>query len=66
MTKSALMDFKSDLFEELTTFLTPEKTIDKKWLSRKKFRKLPGIAGDKIQPQEITESSVSTKLAKTM
>jgi hypothetical protein len=53
MTKSDLMDFKSDLFKELKAFLAPEKPTDKKWLRSSEVRKLLGISTGTLHSAKI-------------
>lgn len=66
MTKSDLMDFKSDLFKELKAFLAPEKPIDKKWLRSNEVRKLLGISTGTLQTLRNNGTLSFTKIGGTM
>lgn len=66
MTKSDLMDFKSDLFKELKAFLAPEKPIDKKWLRSNEVRKLLGISAGTLQTLRNNGTLSFTKIGGTM
>jgi len=66
MTKSDLMDFKSDLFKEIRAILAPEKPIDKKWLRSSEVRKLLGISGGTLQTLRNNGTLKFTKIGGTM
>lgn len=66
MTKSDLMDFKSDLFRELKAFLAPEKPADKKWLRSNEVRKLLGISAGTLQTLRNNGTLSFTKIGGTM
>lgn len=66
MTKSDLMEFKSDLFKELKAFLAPEKPTDKKWLRSIEVRKLLGISSGTLQTLRNNGTLKFTKIGGTM
>ncbi|MGO4876002.1 helix-turn-helix domain-containing protein [Pedobacter psychrotolerans] len=66
MTKSDLMDFKSDLFKELKAFLAPEKPTDKKCLRSNEVRKLLGISTGTLQTLRNNGTLSFTKIGGTM
>ncbi|RZJ86209.1 MAG: DNA-binding protein [Chryseobacterium sp.] len=66
MTKSDLMDFKSDLSKELKAFLTSEKTTDKKWLRSNEVRELLGISAGTLQTPRNNGTLSFTKIGGTM
>lgn len=66
MTKSDLMEFKSDLFKELKAFLAPEKPMNKKWLRSSEVRKLLGISSGTLQTLRNNGTLKFTKIGGTM
>ena len=66
MTKSDLMEFKSDLFRELKAFLAPEKPTDKKWLRSSEVRKLLGISSGTLQTLRNNGTLKFTKIGGTL
>ncbi|WP_235528470.1 helix-turn-helix domain-containing protein [Pedobacter sp. Leaf194] len=60
------MNFKSDLFKELKTFLAPEKPADKKWLRSNEVRKLLGISAGTLQTLRNNRTLSFTKIGGTM
>lgn len=66
MTKSDLIDFKSELFKELKLLLNEEKPTSKKWLRSSEVKKLLAISSGTLQTLRNNETFRFTKIGGTM
>ena len=66
MTKSDLIDFKSELFRELKLLMREEKPAGKKWLRTHEVKKLLAISSGTLQTLRNNGTISFTKIGGTM